>query len=116
MNRRLVSILLTAFLIAAVCAFLVNRVISNKAAAGLRPVTIRVVAAAADIKLGTLLTDKNLTTIEIAGTVPKGTILTADKAIGRGVISNLYEVNRSWIAAWLRLAPAGVWRQPFVRA
>jgi pilus assembly protein CpaB len=69
----------------------VNRVVANKAAGALRPVTTRVVAAAADIKLGTLLTDKNLTTIEIAGTVPKGAILTADKAIGRGVISNLYE-------------------------
>jgi Flp pilus assembly protein CpaB len=34
-----------------------------------------VVAAAADIKLGTVLDRSNLTTIDIAGTVPKGAIL-----------------------------------------
>jgi pilus assembly protein CpaB len=91
MNGRLVSILLTAFVIAGACAFLVNRVVKNKTAGALRPPTTRVIAASTDIKLGTLLTDKNLTTIEIAGAVPKGAILTADKAIGRGVVSNLYE-------------------------
>ena len=91
MNRRLVSILLTAFVIAAVCAFMVNRVVASRTAGAQRPATTRVVAAAADIKLGTVLAAKDLTTIEIAGTVPKGAILTADKAIGRGVMSNLYE-------------------------
>jgi len=91
MNRRLISILLTAFLIAAACAFLVNRTITARAAGARGPATIRVMAAAANIKLGTVLADKDLTTIEIAGTLPKGAILTKDKVIGRGVISNLYE-------------------------
>jgi pilus assembly protein CpaB len=91
MNRRLISILLTAFVIAAGCAFMVNRVVASKAAGAQRPATTRVVAAATDIKLGTVLAAKDLTTIEIAGTVPKGAILATDKAIGRGVISNLYE-------------------------
>jgi pilus assembly protein CpaB len=49
-----------------------------------------VIAAATDIKLGTVLRDADLTTIEIAGTLPKGVILKKENAIGRGVISNLY--------------------------
>jgi pilus assembly protein CpaB len=49
-----------------------------------------VIAAATDIKLGTVLRDADLTTIEITGTLPKGAILKKENAIGRGVISNLY--------------------------
>jgi len=57
---------------------------------GSRQTTTRVVAAATDIKLGTVLRDSDLTTVEIAGTVPKGAILRREDVVGRGVISNLY--------------------------
>jgi len=51
----------------------------------------RVVAAAADIKLGTVLAATNLTTIDISGPAPKGAIMKPEQAIGRGVISDLYQ-------------------------
>lgn len=91
MNRRLVTILLCAFVVAAVCALLVNRMISGRLNAGTAPATTRVIAAAGDIKLGTVLTASNLTTIEIAGALPKGAIVKPDLAIGRGVVSDLYQ-------------------------
>jgi pilus assembly protein CpaB len=53
--------------------------------------TVRVVAASSDTKLGTVLTPSNLTTIEIAGTLPKGAILKPADAIGRGVVTDLYQ-------------------------
>ncbi len=92
MNRRLLTILLVAFGIAAVCAFMVARLIRNQASANRPPVTTRVIAASSDIKLGMVLTADNLTTIEIAGTPPQGAILEKDKskAVGRGVVSDLY--------------------------
>jgi pilus assembly protein CpaB len=90
MNKRLLTILLLAFVIAGACAFLVYRVIGNRLGAA-QPSTTRVVAAAADIKLGTVLAAKDLTTVEIAGTAPKGAILKPEAAIGRGVISDLYQ-------------------------
>ena len=51
------------------------------------------IAAKADIKLGTILKAEDLTTIGIAGTPPLGAILDKDRsrAIGRGVISDLYK-------------------------
>jgi pilus assembly protein CpaB len=49
------------------------------------------VAAAADIKIGTVLTPASLTTIEIAGPAPKGAILKPEDAVNRGVISELYQ-------------------------
>jgi pilus assembly protein CpaB len=89
MNRRLLNILLIAFVIAAGCSYLVFRLVGNRLT-GSRQTTTRVVAAATDIKLGTVLRDADLTTVEIAGTVPKGAILKREDVIGRGVISNLY--------------------------
>jgi pilus assembly protein CpaB len=89
MNRRLLNILLIAFVIAAACSYIVFRLVGNRLS-GTRQTTTHVLAAATDIKLGTVLRDADLTTIEIAGTLPKGVILKKENAIGRGVISNLY--------------------------
>ena len=93
MNRRVLTILLVAFGIAAVCTFLVARLIRNQAVAVKPPATTLVVAAKANIKLGAILNADNLTTVEIAGTPPKGAILEKNKnsAVGRGVLSDLYE-------------------------
>jgi pilus assembly protein CpaB len=72
---------------------MVIRLIGNQANASKPPATTRVVAAKSDIKLGSLLTADNLTSIEIAGQPPKGTILDKEKskAVGRGVLSDIYE-------------------------
>jgi pilus assembly protein CpaB len=91
MNRRLLTILLFAFVIASACAWGVYRLIGNRIVASRPAPTTRVVAAAGDIKLGTVLSASNLTTMEIAGTVPKGALLKPEDAVGRGVISDLYE-------------------------
>jgi len=105
MNKRLMTILFSAFVIAAICAFLVYRMVGVRLAGATHAgATTKIVAAATDIKLGTVLTTANLTTIDISGPLPKGAITNPATAIGRGVISNLYEgeaINES------RLAPAG---------
>src|SRR6202453_2943140 len=90
MNKRLLTILLIAFVIVLACAFLGSGVVGIANAAA-QPSTTRLVAAAADIKLGTILTAANLTTVEIAGAVPKGAILKPENAVGRGVISDIYQ-------------------------
>jgi pilus assembly protein CpaB len=89
MNRRLLNILLIAFVVAAGCSYIVFRLVGSRLS-GTRQTTTHVVAAATDIKLGTVLRDADLTTIEITGTLPKGALLKKENAIGRGVISNLY--------------------------
>jgi pilus assembly protein CpaB len=90
MNRRLFTILLSAFVVAALCSFLVYRVVSHRIGGAPVAKTTRVVAAAQDIKIGNILKDADLTTIEIAGTLPPGAILKPQDAIGRGVVSDLY--------------------------
>ena len=105
MNRRLLTILLSALVIALICSFLVWRVVGARlSAASHQSATTRVVAAAADFKLGTLLVPANLTTIEIAGPLPKGAILKPEQAAGRGVISDIYQGEPILES---RLAPVG---------
>src|SRR5450755_1308833 len=90
MNRRLVTILLSAFIVAALCSVLVYRLVGMRIASTKPQPSSRLVAAAADIKIGTVLAAADLTTIQIEGTAPKGAILDAKDAIGRGVTSSLY--------------------------
>ncbi len=90
MNRRLVTILLAAFVVAALCSVLVYRLVGMRIAAAKPQPSTRVVAAARDIKIGTVLSAPDLTTIQIMGTVPKSAILDAKNAIGRGVTSSIY--------------------------
>lgn len=90
MNRRLLIILLAAFVIAAFCAFLVYRLVGVRIATAKQVPTTTVVAAAADLKIGTLISAQNLTTTKTVGTPPKGTITDPKEAIGRGVTSTIY--------------------------
>ena len=104
MNRRLLTILLVAFVIAGIFTYIVARMIHNQSTAQRPTATTRVVAAKTDIKLGALLSLDNLTTVEIAGTAPKGAILAKDESavVNRGVISELYEgepLNEARLAA-----------------
>jgi pilus assembly protein CpaB len=91
MNRRLLTILVLAFLIASACGFVVYRLVGTRLGAAKPVATTRIVAAANDIKLGTILDKSSLTTMEIAGAPPKGTFLKPEDLIGRGVISDLYQ-------------------------
>jgi pilus assembly protein CpaB len=89
MNRRLLTILLIAFAIAGVCAFLVYRIVSARMTASKPIATNRLVASAKDIPLGAVLQASDLSTITIAGTPPKGAIYKPEQAIGRGAITQI---------------------------
>jgi pilus assembly protein CpaB len=90
MNRRVQLILFSAFMIAALCSYAVYRVVGARLASS-QPKTTRVVVAAADIPLGSVLHAENLGTAEISGPLPKGVLVDLPQAVGRGVISNIYQ-------------------------
>ena len=90
MNRRLLIILLSAFVIAAISTYLVWRMVGTRLSASKPQATTRLVAAAKDIKIGTILAPADLTYISIVGAAPQGSINDPKNAIGRGVIANLF--------------------------
>ncbi len=104
MNRKLLTILLISFAIAGACAFLVYKIVGGRMSAARPVVTTKVVAAATDIQLGAVLAAKDLTTTEIQGPLPKGALLKPEEAVGRGVISQLYQGEPILES---RLAPPG---------
>jgi pilus assembly protein CpaB len=91
MNRRLLTILLVAFAIAGICAFLVYRIVGVRIAAAKPVSTLRLVSAAKDIPLGAVLQASDLSTVTIAGSAPKGAIMDPKQAIGRGVMDKIFQ-------------------------
>jgi pilus assembly protein CpaB len=105
MNRRLLIILLCAFLVAAGASYLVYRVAGNQIrAAGAQKPTSKIVVAARDLQIGTLIHESDLRMSDWTGALPKGAMIKADTAVNRGVISTLYE-GEPIIES--RLAPTG---------
>jgi len=104
MNRRVLTVLLCAFLVAGGCSLLVYRIIGARMSGARQSATTRVVSASGDIKLGTVLTASNISTTEIAGALPKGVILKPEAVIGRGVIA---DISQGEAILESRLAPAG---------
>lgn len=102
MNRRLLTILLCAFFVAAGASFVVYRLVGNQIKGRHR--TTPVVMAARDLQLGTLIKATDLKMGEVEGEAPKGVVLKMETAIGRGVVSDLYAGEP---VAEKRLAPAG---------
>ena len=101
----MLTILLVAFVIAGLCAFLVYRIVGTRITASKPLPTTRVVAAAVDIKLGSVLNSSDLTTVQFTGdSAPKGAILKPADVIGRGVISEIYQGEPILES---RLAPKG---------
>jgi pilus assembly protein CpaB len=92
MNRRVGTVLVIAFLVALLATFVVVKMVGGyKLNANQPAATTHVIAAAGDIKLGTILADSDLTTMEIAGAPPAGAILDKKNAIGRGVMTDIYK-------------------------
>src|SRR3954451_2980139 len=90
MNRRVSTILLFAFVVAAAASYLVYRI----AGAQNRPVgpqPTKIVVAARDLEIGTVIHDTDLKPGEWVGTPPKGVLASGQAIVGRGVISQLYE-------------------------
>src|SRR4051794_16764503 len=91
MNRRLTTILLISFLIAAVASVLVYRIAGQRIQARQLPATTRIVVATRDLDLGVVLKDVDLTTAEWVGPLPKNALTKKEAVIGRGVVAQVYQ-------------------------
>ncbi len=104
MNRRLTTILFLAFVVAAISSYLVYRVAGKQMHPAQQPRTTRIIVPARDLEIGTLIRDADLTTAEWVGAPPKGTLVSKDAVVGRGVVSQVYQGEPIVDS---RLAPAG---------
>lgn len=90
MNRRLLTILMSAFLIAVLSAFIVYKMVNGRLAAVKTQATTTIVAASADLKIGAIVSAPDLTQIQVVGAAPKGAFTDTKQVIGRGVLAPIF--------------------------
>ena len=104
MNRRISTVLLLAFLVAAICSYMVYRITGNQLHQAPQPSTTKIITAAHDLAIGALVKDADLTSSDWIGPLPKGAVTVRDALLGRGVVSQVYQGEP---VLDNRLAPAG---------
>jgi pilus assembly protein CpaB len=104
MNKRLSRIIFSALIVAAASSYLVYRVAGNQLNGAPRAQNTKIVVAARNLEIGTLIRDSDVKLGEWVGAPPKGALVAEKVAVGRGVVSNLYEGE---LVLDSRLASAG---------
>lgn len=109
MNKRLVSVLIFAFVVSAGASYILYRLISAQMTASVKVGGSPVLVATHSLELGALIKDGDVKVAEWGGAIPQGTLLKPEDAIGRGVMQPILEgepVVESRVAA--RGAGAGL--------
>lgn len=92
MNQRFLAVLAFAFVAALGASVVLYRAVNAHArAAQARPQTVGIAFATRNLPLGTLLKDSDVTIAPWMGTVPAGAITKKEDALGRGVLSPIYQ-------------------------
>jgi pilus assembly protein CpaB len=106
MNKRLLSVLIFAFLVSAGASVALYQLISSRVTvnANVKPPAPQVLVAARSMEIGTLIKDTDFKMVEWPGALPTGAVVKKEDAVGRGVIIAIYE-GEPIIES--RLAPKG---------
>ena len=91
MKPRLTALLVSAFVVSLICAFVIWRSLNNSIDSARHGRAQHVVAVNKDVPAGGVLGADVLTTLDIVGTLPKGAIQDKNSVVGRAALSPLYE-------------------------
>jgi pilus assembly protein CpaB len=91
MSKRLISVLIFAFLVSAGASFLLYRLVSSRMSADAKQPTTQVMVAARSLPVGTLIGDMDIKLGAWSGPLPVNSVSKKEDVIGRGVIANIYE-------------------------
>jgi pilus assembly protein CpaB len=107
MNRRLISVLLFALVVASVTSYILYRVILVRVQSqgqGRTVATNRVVVAKHDIQVGAVIQAADLEEVAWGAPIPAEALKTVQEVVGRGVIATIYQDEPVLLR---RLAPTG---------
>jgi pilus assembly protein CpaB len=91
MNRRLLTIVVLALIVATASSFVVYRLAQTRIAANSAQASNRIVVAAKNLQIGVLVHEADLSFATWSGPLPKGFSVSTKDVIGRGVMSPIYE-------------------------
>jgi pilus assembly protein CpaB len=104
MNQRFISVLVFAFIVAAGASLLLYRLMAARVPAKGATPTTKVILAARNLELGTLIRDPDVKVGDWSGNPPPGSVLKKEDVVGRGIIAATYEGEPLLES---RLAPKG---------
>ena len=107
MNRRLISVLLFALVVAGLTSYVLYRLILVRVSAqgqGHTVATNRLVVAKHDIQVGSFIQDADVDEVAWGAPVPEEALKTRQEVVGRGVVATVYQ-NEPFLLG--RLAPKG---------
>jgi pilus assembly protein CpaB len=91
MRQRVVTILLAALIVAVIASYMVYRMVQARIANSTPAQVSRVIVAARNLDIGSLLRDTDLKMGDWTGPLAKGMVTAKDSLVGRGVVSAIYE-------------------------
>jgi len=104
MSKRLISVLIFAFIVSAGATVLVYRLVASRVTAEAKQPTAQILVAARNLAIGAMISEADLKLGAWAGALPAGAVTKKEDAIGRGVVSAVYEGEP---LLETRLAPKG---------
>ncbi len=105
MNKRLVSVLAFAVVVAGIATLLFYRLIASQLSSAPGPVaTSRVLVASRNLSVGALVKEVDLREQEWPGAVPQNAVLKKEDIVGRGVVAPIFQ-GEPFVES--RLAPKG---------
>src|SRR5450432_1812780 len=107
MNRRLISVLMFALVVASLTSYVLYRLILVRVESqgqGHTVTTNRLVVAKHDIQVGSLIQDADVDEVAWGAPIPEDALKTRQDVIGRGAIATVYQ-NEPFLQG--RLAPRG---------
>lgn len=102
MSKRLISVLIFAFVVSAGASLLLYRLVSSRMSATATPATSQVIVAARTLPVGTMIGDMDVKMGAWSGPLPAQAITRKEDVVGRGVIQNIVEglpIVESYLAA-----------------
>jgi pilus assembly protein CpaB len=90
MNRRFISVLLFAFVVAGGSSIVLYRLVIGRMNTSAPSATSSIVVAAKNLELGAVIKDTDLRVAAWPGVLPQGAIAKTADAVGRGVVSPIY--------------------------
>lgn len=90
MNRRLISVLMFAFLVAGSASVVLYKLMIGRMSTAAPAATSSILVASKNLELGRVIVDADLRVAAWPGAIPEGAIMKAGAAVGRGVVAPIY--------------------------
>src|SRR5580698_6985907 len=90
MNRRFISVLMFAFIVAAGASMVLYKLVIGHVSTSAPAATSSILVATKNLELGAVIGDADLRSTAWPGTVPDGAIVKLADAVGRGITAPIY--------------------------